>query len=72
MTNIKFTYSGGETIINLDQVSQIKLASSTSISFYMNNSAYTFSFATADETTEILEKIKKISNTVDLDKLAQQ
>jgi hypothetical protein len=72
MTNIKFTYSGGETIINLDQVSQIKLASSTSISFYMNNSSYAFSFATADETTEILEKIKKISNTVDLDKLAQQ
>jgi hypothetical protein len=72
MTNIKFTYSGGETIINLDQVSQIKLASSTSISFYMNNSAYAFSFATADETAEILEKIKKISNIVDLDKLAQQ
>lgn len=71
MTNIKFSHSGGESIVNLDQVCKIEKGT-TAISFYMNNTAYTYNFSTADDVTELISKIEKITATLYLDKITPQ
>lgn len=66
MTNIKFAHSGGVAYINLDQITRIQVLVST-ITFYTSTTSYSFNLATADDALELVNKIDRITKTIDLD-----
>jgi len=71
---IKLTHTIGADYINLEQVYRILQTASTDITFYDANSILpiTYSFSTAQETIDVLDKLESLAQIIDIDKLADQ
>ena len=71
---IKLTHTIGADYINLEQVYRILQTASTDITFYDANSILpsTYSFSTAQETVDVLDKLESLAQIIDIDKLADQ
>ena len=71
MTYIKFEHVSGTAIINLDQISKITISAAI-ITFSNLTDSSSFTFSSAADSLEILIKIEKITNTINIDQLAIQ
>ena len=71
---IKLTHTIGADYINLEQVYRILQTASTDITFYDANSILpiTYTFSTAQETVDVLDKLESLAQIIDIDKLADQ
>lgn len=71
---IKLTHTTGADYINLEQVYRIFQTSPTDLTFYDANSILpiTYSFSTAQETIDVLDKLESLAQIIDIDKLADQ
>jgi len=74
MNWIKLTHVSGVDYINLTEVYRIVQTASTDLTFYDANSILpiTYTFSSAQELTEALNKLERIINTIDIDALANQ
>jgi hypothetical protein len=71
MTYIKFEHVSGTALINLDQISKITISAAV-ITFVYLTASSAFTFSSAADALEVLVKIEKITNTINIDQLAIQ
>ena len=71
MTYIKFEHVSGTALINLDQISKITI-SATAITFVYLTASSVFTFSSSADALDVLVKIERITNTINIDQLAIQ
>lgn len=71
---ISVTHSSGSDLINVEQLYRITAASASNIVFYSVGSSTpaTLAFSNSIERNQILEKFKKILDSLDINRIATQ